>query len=161
MALSGEREDIYRADEAIFELFPEDERLAQWIRMVTREQKFKFQGLPSRICWQGYGERAKAGLKFNAMVAKRELKAPIVMGRDHLDGGSVASPYRETEKMRDDSDAVADWPLLINTLLNTATGATWVRIHHGGGVGMGDSIHAGRSLWLTERQRRLPASSAC
>lgn len=141
VALSGDPEDIYTTDEAILELFPEDEHLARWIRLA-REQ-VEFQGLPARICWLGYGERATAGLAFNDLVASGEVKAPIVIGRDHLDGGSVASPRRETEGMRDGSDAIADWPLL-NALLNAVCGATWVSIHHGGGVGIGYSIHAGQ-----------------
>jgi urocanate hydratase len=140
-ALSGDPEDIYATDRAILELFPENDSLAKWIRMAR--ERVHFQGLPARICWLGYGERDRAGLKFNEMVASGELKAPIVIGRDHLDSGSVASPYRETEAMKDGSDAIADWPLL-NALLNTASGATWVSIHHGGGVGIGRSIHAGQ-----------------
>src|SRR6184192_2412993 len=141
VALSGDPEDIYRTDEAILELFPEDTALKRWITLAR--QKIHFQGLPARICWLGYGERDKAGLLFNEMVADRRLKAPIVIGRDHLDCGSVASPYRETEGMLDGSDPIADWPLL-NALLNTASGASWVSIHHGGGVGIGRSIHAGQ-----------------
>jgi urocanate hydratase len=143
VALSGDPEDIYRTDEAILELFPKDESLRRWITMAR--QKIQFQGLPARICWLGYGERDKAGLKFNELVAQGIVKAPIVIGRDHLDSGSVASPYRETEAMKDGSDAIADWPLL-NALLNTASGATWVSIHHGGGVGIGYSIHAGQVI---------------
>src|SRR5947209_1952961 len=143
VALSGDPEDIYRTDEAILELFPEDESLRRWITMAR--QKIQFQGLPARICWLGYGERDKAGLKFNELVAQGIVKAPIVIGRDHLDSGSVASPYRETEAMKDGSDAIADWPLL-NALSNTASGATWVSIHHGGGVGIGYSIHAGQVI---------------
>jgi urocanate hydratase len=139
-ALSGDPEDIYRTDEKILELFPEDEALNRWIRLAR--EKIHFQGLPSRICWLGYGERERAGLAFNELVASGEVSAPIVIGRDHLDSGSVASPYRETEAMRDGSDAVADWPLL-NALINSVNGATWVSIHHGGGVGIGNSIHAG------------------
>ena len=139
-ALSGDPEDIYRTDRAILELFPEDEPLRRWMRMA--EERVKFQGLPARICWLGYGERAEAGLAFNELVRKGELKAPIVIGRDHLDAGSVASPYRETEGMKDGSDAIADWPIL-NALLNAVAGATWVSVHHGGGVGIGKSIHAG------------------
>jgi urocanate hydratase len=122
------------------EEFPESESLARWIRMAA--EKVPFQGLPARICWLGYGERDRLGLRFNRMVAQGELKAPIVIGRDHLDSGSVASPYRETESMQDGSDAIADWPIL-NALLNTSSGATWVSVHHGGGVGIGRSIHAG------------------
>jgi urocanate hydratase len=139
-ALSGDPQDIATTDQAVLEEFPEDERLARWIRQA--EEKIAFQGLPARICWLGYGERARLGLRFNEMVASGELSAPIVIGRDHLDSGSVASPYRETEGMEDGSDAIADWPLL-NALVNTSSGATWVSIHHGGGVGIGRSIHAG------------------
>jgi urocanate hydratase len=139
-ALSGEPADIAATDRAVLELFPDDEALARWIRLAG--QRVKFQGLPARICWLGYGERAKFGLKINEMVTRGELKAPIVIGRDHLDAGSVASPNRETEGMRDGSDAIADWPIL-NALLNTAAGATWVSVHHGGGVGIGYSLHAG------------------
>jgi len=139
-ALSGDPADIYRIDQAVLEAFPEDQRLARWIKMAG--QKVKFQGLPARICWLGYGDRAKLGLIINDLVRKGEVKAPVVIGRDHLDAGSVASPYRETEGMRDGSDAIADWPIL-NALLNTAAGATWVSVHHGGGVGIGYSIHAG------------------
>jgi urocanate hydratase len=140
-ALSGDPADIARTDRAILELFPENEPLARWIKMAG--EKVHFQGLPARICWLGYGERDKAGLAFNELVASGEVKAPIVLGRDHLDCGSVASPYRETEAMADGSDAIADWPLL-NALVNTASGASWVSIHHGGGVGIGRSIHAGQ-----------------
>ncbi len=143
VALSGDPEDIYRTDEAILELFPEDMALKRWITMAR--QKVHFQGLPARICWLGYGERDKAGLAFNELVAKGIVKAPIVIGRDHLDSGSVASPYRETEAMKDGSDAIADWPIL-NALLNTASGATWVSFHHGGGVGIGYSLHAGQVI---------------
>jgi urocanate hydratase len=139
-ALSGDPEDIDKTDEAILKEFPDDESLARWIRLAR--EKVKFQGLPARICWLGYGQRARIGKVFNDMVARKKLKAPIVIGRDHLDSGSVASPYRETEGMRDGSDAIADWPIL-NALLNTAAGATWVSVHHGGGVGIGYSIHAG------------------
>jgi len=139
-ALSGNPADILRTDRAILELFPEDAPLRRWIEMA--EAKIPFQGLPARICWLGYGERAKAGLAFNELVRTGEVSAPIVIGRDHLDAGSVASPNRETEAMRDGSDAIADWPLL-NALVNTAAGATWVSIHHGGGVGIGYSQHAG------------------
>ncbi|OGP73181.1 MAG: urocanate hydratase [Deltaproteobacteria bacterium RBG_16_49_23] len=139
-ALSGEPEDIYKTDEAILKEFPDDLSLARWIRLAR--EKVKFQGLPARICWLGYGQRARIGKVFNDMVAGGNLKAPIVIGRDHLDSGSVASPYRETEGMRDGSDAIADWPIL-NALLNVAAGATWVSVHHGGGVGIGYSIHAG------------------
>ena len=140
-ALSGDPADIAATDRAILELFPDNERLHKWITMAG--ERVAFQGLPARICWLGYGERHLAGLKFNEMVASGELKAPIVIGRDHLDCGSVASPYRETEAMLDGSDAIADWALL-NALVNTASGASWVSIHHGGGVGMGRSIHAGQ-----------------
>lgn len=140
-ALSGDPKDIAATDKAILELFPDNEHLRRWIKMAG--ERVEFEGLPARICWLGYGERHRAGLKFNEMVASGELSAPIVIGRDHLDSGSVASPYRETESMLDGSDAIADWPLL-NALLNTASGATWVSIHHGGGVGMGRSIHAGQ-----------------
>ncbi|HEV8622171.1 MAG TPA: urocanate hydratase [Actinomycetota bacterium] len=139
-ALSGDPEDILKTDRAVAELFPANERLQRWLRMA--EDRVAFQGLPARICWLGYGERAQAGLRFNEMVAGGELSAPIVIGRDHLDSGSVASPYRETEGMRDGSDAIADWPIL-NALVNTAAGAHWVSVHHGGGVGIGYSIHAG------------------
>jgi urocanate hydratase len=140
VALSGDPADIKRTDEAILELFPDDAPLRRWITMA--EAKVPYQGLPARICWLGYGERAKAGLAFNDLVARGEVGAPIVIGRDHLDAGSVASPNRETEAMRDGSDAIADWPLL-NALVNTAAGATWVSIHHGGGTGIGYSQHAG------------------
>ena len=140
VALSGDPEDIYRTDEAVAGLFPQDVHLQRWLKMAR--ERVPFQGLPSRICWLGYGERAKAGLKFNEMVAKGILKAPIVIGRDHLDAGSVASPNRETEGMRDGTDAVSDWPIL-NALINTANGATWISFHHGGGVGIGFSQHAG------------------
>ena len=140
VALSGEEEDIYKTDQAIAELFPEDAHLLRWLEMA--KERVPFQGLPSRICWLGYGERVKAGLKFNEMVASGELKAPIVIGRDHLDSGSVASPNRETESMKDGSDAISDWPIL-NALLNAVSGATWVSFHHGGGVGIGFSQHAG------------------
>lgn len=140
VALSGDPSDIAATDRAVLEEFPDDEGLARWMRMAS--ERVAFQGLPARICWLGYGERHRLGLRFNEMVKSGELKAPIVIGRDHLDSGSVASPYRETESMLDGSDAIADWPLL-NALLNTASGATWVSIHHGGGVGIGRSIHAG------------------
>jgi len=140
VALSGDPEDISKTDRAVAELFPENDRLHRWLEMA--EERVAFQGLPARICWLGYGERARAGLRFNEMVASGELSAPIVIGRDHLDSGSVASPYRETEAMRDGSDAIADWPIL-NALVNTAAGAHWVSVHHGGGVGIGYSIHAG------------------
>jgi len=140
VALSGEAEDIYRTDRAVMETLPENEPLHRWLRLAR--QRVQFQGLPARICWLGYGEREKVGLRFNQMVKSGELAAPIVIGRDHLDAGSVASPYRETERMRDGSDAIADWPIL-NALVNTAAGASWVSVHHGGGVGIGNSIHAG------------------
>jgi urocanate hydratase len=140
VALSGDPGDILATDRAVAALFPEDERLARWLRLA--EERVAFQGLPARICWLGYGERARAGLAFNELVRTGEVSAPIVIGRDHLDAGSVASPYRETEGMRDGSDAIADWPIL-NALLNTAAGAHWVSVHHGGGVGIGYSIHAG------------------
>jgi urocanate hydratase len=139
-ALSGDPADIARTDEAILDLFPDQPGLARWIRMA--QQKVPFQGLPARICWLGYGERHKAGLAFNELVRTGAVSAPIVIGRDHLDSGSVASPNRETEAMADGTDAVADWPLL-NALVNTAAGATWVSLHHGGGVGIGYSQHAG------------------
>lgn len=140
VALSGDPEDIYRTDEAVAELFPEDEHLQRWLKLA--KERVPFQGLPSRICWLGYGERLKAGLKFNELVAKGIVKAPIVIGRDHLDAGSVASPNRETESMLDGSDAISDWPIL-NLMINAVGGATWVSFHHGGGVGIGYSQHAG------------------
>ncbi|MCC3653539.1 MULTISPECIES: urocanate hydratase [Streptomyces] len=140
-ALSGDPRDIAATDRAVLDLFPENESLARWIRLAG--ERVRFQGLPARICWLGYGERDKAGERFNDMVASGELAAPIVIGRDHLDCGSVASPYRETEAMRDGSDAIADWPLL-NAMVNVASGASWVSVHHGGGVGMGRSLHAGQ-----------------
>ena len=140
-ALSGNPADIHKTDRAVMDLFPDNDRLQKWMRAAG--EKVAFQGLPARICWLGYGERDVAGLRFNEMVASGELEAPIVIGRDHLDCGSVASPYRETESMADGSDAIADWPLL-NALINTASGASWVSIHHGGGVGIGRSIHAGQ-----------------
>jgi urocanate hydratase len=139
-ALSGDSEDILRTDRAVAEMFPDNERLGRWLRMA--EERVAYQGLPARICWLGYGERARVGLRFNEMVRTGELSAPVVIGRDHLDSGSVASPYRETEGMADGSDAIADWPVL-NALVNTAAGAHWVSVHHGGGVGIGYSIHAG------------------
>jgi urocanate hydratase len=139
-ALSGDPADIYRLDEELLRLFPHDASLARWISLAR--ERVAFQGLPARICWLGYGDRARAGLAFNELVRKGEIKAPIVIGRDHLDTGSVASPYRETEGMMDGSDAIADWPIL-NALLNTAAGAHWVSFHHGGGVGIGYSLHAG------------------
>ncbi len=158
VALSGDPQDIHRTDEAILDLFGDQEHIARWIRLAS--EKVHFQGLPARICWLGYGERHRAGLRFNEMVASGECKGPIVIGRDHLDAGSVASPQRETESMRDGSDAVADWPIL-NALVNTACGASWVSVHHGGGVGMGKSIHAGQVVvadgtkLATERIQRV------
>jgi len=143
VALSGDPEDIFATDKVILELFPEDKHLARWIKMAQKD--IEFQGLPARICWLGYGERAKAGLAFNELVASGVVKAPIVIGRDHLDSGSVASPNRETEGMRDGSDAIADWPIL-NALVNAVNGATWVSYHHGGGVGIGYSLHAGQVI---------------
>jgi urocanate hydratase len=140
VALSGDEADILRTDQAVIDLFRDDEHLVRWLRMA--EQRVRSQGLPARICWLGYGERHLAGLAFNELVARGEVGAPIVIGRDHLDAGSVASPYRETEAMADGSDAIADWPIL-NALLNTASGGSWVSVHHGGGVGIGRSIHAG------------------
>jgi urocanate hydratase len=140
VALSGDPQDIYRTDRLALELFPGDKTLARWIPMAR--ERIQFQGLPARICWLGYGERAEFGIAINRLVRNGELKAPIVIGRDHLDTGSVASPFRETEAMRDGSDAIADWPLL-NALVNTAAGASWVSIHNGGGVGIGYSQHAG------------------
>jgi urocanate hydratase len=155
VALSGDPEDIYRTDEAVKALFPEAEDLHRWLRMAR--EKVRFQGLPARICWLGYGERAKAGLRFNEMVARGEVSAPIVIGRDHLDAGSVASPNRETEGMLDGTDAVSDWPVL-NALINAVGGATWVSFHHGGGVGIGFSQHAGQVIvadGTAEAARRL------
>ncbi|EPX57364.1 Urocanate hydratase [Cystobacter fuscus DSM 2262] len=143
VALSGDPEDIRRTDEAVLELFPEKASLRRWLTLAR--ERVAFQGLPARICWLGYGERARAGLRFNEMVRKGELKAPIVIGRDHLDCGSVASPNRETEAMKDGTDAVADWPIL-NALVNAVNGASWVSFHHGGGVGMGYSLHAGQVI---------------
>jgi urocanate hydratase len=140
VALSGDPEDIYRTDRAALEMFPQDESLARWLQLAR--EKVHFQGLPARICWLGYGQRAKLGLRFNELVRQGKIRAPIVIGRDHLDSGSVASPNRETEAMKDGSDAIADWPIL-NALLNTASGAGWVSVHHGGGVGIGYSLHAG------------------
>ncbi|HEX7119519.1 MAG TPA: urocanate hydratase [Longimicrobiales bacterium] len=142
-ALSGDPDDIYRTDDLVLELFPDDQHLRRWITLAR--EKVQFQGLPARICWLGQGERARFGVALNDLVARGELKAPIVIGRDHLDTGSVASPFRETEGMKDGSDAVADWPIL-NALLNTASGASWVSFHHGGGVGIGNSLHAGQVL---------------
>ncbi len=143
VALSGDPEDIYKTDEAIMALFPENEHLKRWLHMAR--ERIAFQGLPARICWLGYGERAKAGLAFNELVRTGAVKAPIVIGRDHLDAGSVASPNRETESMRDGTDAVSDWPIL-NALINAVGGATWVSFHHGGGVGIGYSQHAGQVI---------------
>ena len=143
VALSGDKEDIYRTDEAIMNLFPDNDHLSRWLTMA--QESVEFQGLPARICWLGYGERAKAGLKLNEMVASGELKAPIVIGRDHLDCGSVASPNRETEAMKDSSDAIADW-VYLNAMINAVGGATWVSLHHGGGVGIGYSLHAGQVI---------------
>jgi urocanate hydratase len=143
LALSGDPADIAATDRAVRELFPEDRALQRWLDLA--EERVAFQGLPARICWLGYGERDKAGLAFNELVRTGEVSAPIVIGRDHLDSGSVASPYRETEAMLDGSDAIADWPIL-NALLNTASGAAWVAVHHGGGVGIGKSIHAGAQV---------------
>ncbi|MEW5939110.1 MAG: urocanate hydratase [Chloroflexota bacterium] len=155
VALSGDKEDIYETDRAIMELFPEDAHLHRWLKMAR--EKVPFQGLPARICWLGYGERVKAGLKFNELVATGKVKAPIVIGRDHLDSGSVASPNRETEAMKDGSDAISDWAIL-NALINAVGGATWVSFHHGGGVGMGYSQHAGQVIvadGTPEAARRL------
>jgi urocanate hydratase len=143
VALSGDPSDIAETDKAVSALFPDNDQLQRWLRMAAA--KIPFQGLPARICWLGYGDRHRAGLAFNDLVASGRVKAPIVIGRDHLDSGSVASPYRETEGMLDGSDAVADWPIL-NALVNTASGAAWVAVHHGGGVGMGKSIHAGAQV---------------
>ncbi len=143
VALSGDKEDIYKTDEAIMNLFPENDHLSRWLTMA--QEQVAFQGLPARICWLGYGERAKAGLKLNEMVASGELSAPIVIGRDHLDCGSVASPNRETEAMKDGSDAIADW-VYLNAMINAVGGATWVSLHHGGGVGIGYSLHAGQVI---------------
>ncbi len=143
MALSGDPADIHATDRALLKAFPDDPVLQRWIPLAA--ERVPFQGLPARICWLGYGERDRAGLLFNELVAKGEVKAPIVIGRDHLDSGSVASPYRETEAMADGSDAIADWPIL-NALLNASSGATWVAVHHGGGTGIGTSIHAGAQL---------------
>ena len=157
VALSGDPEDIYKTDEKLLDMFPEDETLSRWIKLA--KEQVQFQGLPSRICWLDYTQRSKFGVALNQMVASGELSAPIVIGRDHLDCGSVASPYRETEAMKDGSDAVADWPLL-NALTSTASGATWVSIHHGGGVGMGLAIHAGQVICVDgtpEMEKRVKA----
>jgi urocanate hydratase len=142
-ALSGDPTDLYRTDELVLELFPENTHLANWIRLAR--ERVAFQGLPARICWLGMGERARFGLALNELVRRGEISAPVVIGRDHLDTGSVASPFRETEGMKDGSDAIADWPIL-NALLNTASGASWVSFHHGGGVGIGNSLHAGQVI---------------
>jgi urocanate hydratase len=155
VALSGDPADIHTTDAAALAEFPDDARLHRWIPLAQKH--VRFQGLPARICWLGYGERHRLGLRFNRMVREGELKAPIVIGRDHLDAGSVASPWRETEAMKDGSDAIADWPIL-NALLNTASGASWVSVHHGGGVGIGNSIHAGMVVVCdgsAEADRRL------
>jgi urocanate hydratase len=155
VALSGDPEDIYATDAKIMELFPQDKHLARWIKMA--QEQVAWQGLPARICWLGYGERVRAGLAFNELVAQGEVSAPIVIGRDHLDSGSVASPNRETEGMKDGSDAIADWAIL-NALINAVGGATWVSYHHGGGVGMGYSLHAGQVIvadGTPEAARRL------
>ena len=157
VALSGDPADIHATDRAILDLFGDQEHIARWIALAG--ERVRFQGLPARICWLGYGERERAGERFNAMVASGRVRGPIVIGRDHLDAGSVASPERETEAMRDGSDAVADWPIL-NALLNTACGASWVSVHHGGGVGMGKSIHAGQVVSPTAARRRANASAA-
>ncbi|OYV63265.1 MAG: urocanate hydratase, partial [Gemmatimonadetes bacterium 21-71-4] len=143
VALSGDPEDLRRTDALVLELFPHDEQLRRWITLA--QERVQFQGLPARICWLGQGERARFGVALNDLVARGELSAPIVIGRDHLDTGSVASPFRETEKMLDGSDAVADWPIL-NAMLNVASGASWVSFHHGGGVGIGNSLHAGQVI---------------
>ena len=143
VALSGDPNDIYRTDELVLEMFPEDEHLCRWIKMA--QERVTFQGLPARICWLGQGARARFGVAMNELVGTGEINAPIVIGRDHLDTGSVASPNRETEAMKDGTDAVADWPIL-NDSLNTASGASWVSFHHGGGVGIGNSLHAGQVL---------------
>ncbi len=154
-ALSGDPQDIFKTDAAILELFPENEQLARWIHMA--QERVAFQGLPARICWLGYGERARAGLRFNELVAQGIVSAPIVIGRDHLDSGSVASPRRETEAMRDGSDAISDW-VFLNAMINAVNGATWVSVHHGGGVGIGYSQHAGQVIvadGTPEAARRL------
>jgi urocanate hydratase len=143
VALSGDERDLARTDELVLELFPHDAHLRRWIELAR--EKVHFQGLPARICWLGQGDRARFGVALNDLVARGEISAPIVIGRDHLDTGSVASPFRETEAMQDGSDAIADWPIL-NALLNTASGASWVSFHHGGGVGIGNSLHAGQVI---------------
>ncbi|MCK5560551.1 MAG: urocanate hydratase, partial [Thermoplasmata archaeon] len=161
VALSGDPKDIYETDRVILELFPKNRALARWIEMV--QKRVAFQGLPARICWLGYGEREKAGLAFNELVKSGKVSAPIVIGRDHLDCGSVASPNRETESMKDGSDAIADWPIL-NALLNAISGATWVSVHHGGGVGIGLSIHAGMVIvadGTAEAERKLERVLTC
>ncbi len=157
--LSGDPADIAAIDDALRELFPDDPLLQRWLELAP--ERVAFQGLPARICWLGYGDRAKAGLAINELVRSGAVKAPVVIGRDHLDAGSVASPYRETEAMRDGSDAIADWPIL-NALVNVAAGATWVSVHHGGGVGIGNSIHAGMVVVAdgTDAAGRV-GSSAC
>ncbi|HOI43686.1 MAG TPA: urocanate hydratase, partial [Elusimicrobiales bacterium] len=152
-ALSGDPRDIAVTDKAVLELFPHNAHLRRWIDMASK--KVKFQGLPARICWLGYGERHLAGLRFNELVKKGKISAPVVIGRDHLDSGSVASPFRETEAMKDGSDAIADWPIL-NALVNTASGASWVSFHHGGGVGMGYSLHAGQ-VTVADGSREMAA----
>ncbi len=156
--LSGDPADIAAIDDRLRELFPDDPLLQRWLDLAP--ERVAFQGLPARICWLGYGDRAKAGLGINELVRSGEVKAPVVIGRDHLDAGSVASPYRETESMRDGSDAIADWPIL-NALVNVAAGATWVSVHHGGGVGIGNAIHAGWSWSPTAPTRRRNGSSVC
>jgi len=161
VALSGDPQDIYETDELVLSLFPNDDSLCRWIKAAR--ERVKFQGYPSRICWLGYGERAKFGLAINDLVRQGRVKAPIVIGRDHLDSGSVASPYRETEGMKDGSDAIADWPIL-NALLNAVSGASWVSVHHGGGVGIGLSIHAGMVIvadGTDEAARRLERVLTC
>ncbi len=160
VALSGDPEDIYRTDRAVLDCFPHDAALTRWIELARA--KISFQGLPARICWLGYGERKKLGLRFNEMVKCGELKAPIVIGRDHLDAGSVASPNRETEAMKDGSDAIADWPIL-NALINTACGASWVSVHHGGGVGIGYRLCTREAWWSlpTAATQRRRGWSAC
>jgi len=157
VALSGDKKDIYRTDQAILELFPENKHLHRWIKLA--QERVEFQGLPARICWLGYGERDKAGAAFNELVRTGEVSAPIVIGRDHLDCGSVASPYRETEAMLDGSDAIADWPLL-NAMINVASGASWVSIHHGGGVGMGRLYSLGPSICCRRNRVGRPEAAA-
>ncbi|MGH7165730.1 MAG: urocanate hydratase, partial [Nitrospiraceae bacterium] len=157
IALSGEASDIAATDDAALALFPQNRSLQRWLQLAR--EKVRFQGLPARICWLGLGERAAMGERINELVKKGIMKAPVVIGRDHLDAGSVASPYRETEAMRDGSDAIADWPIL-NALLNTASGASWVSFHHGGGVGMGYSLHAGQAT-VADGTREAAAKLAC